>query len=535
MSTNYSKFKVKCWAEVSGQEFELVQVSMEYALNSIPSATVTLALGKDARTGEDSKANSFENSLFSFRNPISIFVSYVEDSSELTQGFERLESIQPQEVFRGYITGFGYQRSASAVVLSVSVEHWLSDLAASSMISANTHNMMPSDLQVAALRGSADPNVKSNGGSILSYGFVADILKSDVGANLWTNGIKKIAEAGASSQALLEHELKFVGNCPGIQYAKNQAALDALKLMDGELRIRLVGADNVLAAIIEDLSSLFLDNYVGQSIWDCIISASANYMFAVAPQISKAVVLPFLPCIAGQPFKVITADKIYSASIAGDMPRTIRAVGIMFYEKGAILSAPNDISVDSNPGKFISGICKGTILFKQAPAWLGVGSIGGYADGDDKTNAPKAGIKSGTNPDGGTPSNKPPISSNIEQTQSLRDNYAKSVYGFEILKGRQGTITGPLRLDIGVSSYVEFEIPLNSDPNSTPAKFRGIVVKVDINIDAQSANATTTYTLAYVRRAGEEGGDLTMTEHPIYEQMAPPDLGIRLDDGIVSA
>ena len=134
MSINYHKFRVKCWAEISGAEFELVQVNIEYTLNGIPSATATLALGKVAYSGEDSMANDLEYQLFSFRSPISIFVSYVSDSFETSQGFEQLESIQPQSIFRGYVTGFGYQRSASAVVLSVSIEHWLSDLAASTMI-----------------------------------------------------------------------------------------------------------------------------------------------------------------------------------------------------------------------------------------------------------------------------------------------------------------------------------------------------------------------------------------------------------------
>ena len=531
MSINYHKFRVKCWAEISGAEFDLVQVNIEYALNGIPSATATLALGKIAYSGEDSMANDLEYQLFSFRSPISIFVSYVSESFETSQGFEQLESIQPQSIFRGYVTGFGYQRSASAVVLSVSIEHWLSDLAASTMISSSTHNMMPSDLQVAALRTSAQPGtVSAEGGGILSNSWVSDVIKSNVQSDLWTNGIKKIAEGGANSQALIQYEIEFTGNCPDA-FSGNQAALGALRLMQGYLPLKIVGGDNVVSAIVEDLSSLFIDSYAGQTIWDCIISASANYMFAVAPQIDKAVVMPFLPCIAGEPFKVITADKIYSASLSGDMPRSIRAVGIMFFEKGAILNSPNDVSIDPHPGKFISSLCKGTVLFKQAPAWLGVGSIGGFSDGQDKTGAPTNGIATSVNPTGGIKSGKDPVSENIRSSMSLRDNYAKSVYGFEILKGRQGTLTGPLRIDIGVGSYIEFEVPLDNNSVRPPMLFRGIVIKVEINIDAQSANATTTFTVAYLRRKDEEGGDITMTEHPIYESMLQP-LGVRLNTGL---
>ena len=64
-----------------------------------------------------------------------------------------------------------------------------------------------------------------------------------------------------------------------------------------------------------------------------------------------------------------------------------------------------------------------------------------------------------------------------------------------------------------------------------PMLFRGIVIKVEMSIDAQSANATTTFTVAYLRRKDEEGGDITMTEHPIYESMPQP-LGVRLNTGL---
>lgn len=532
MATDYGKFKVSCWAVVGPEKkmFDVVQVSAEYSLNGIPSATITLALGNNVVTGEESPANSeFEANLFQFREKIFIHARMeLDDVLNTTPGNEVVHAFGPTVIFEGYITGFGYQRSGTASVLSISAEHWLSDLTASTMISASTHATTPTDLQASVLNRSFAPGTK-NAAGLMSSSWMAKLPKS--ADNLWEQGIKVIARAGASSNALVQFDNSFNIGCTEGGSPQNKAAIDALERMEGTLKLKVGNGSNVISAIDEDLAHLFLDNFVGQTIWDCIISASANYMFAVAPQINKAVVMTFLPAISGTPFKSIGADQLYSVSISGNMPRTIRAVGILFLEKG-ILNAPNDTKVNTSIGRYVSeSSCKGTVLFKQSPAWLNTSTTSGFSSGDDKTKAPTQGIKSSTNPDGGVKSNKPSVSQNINELRGIRDDYAKCVYGYEVLKGRQGTITGPLRLDIGVGSYVEFEVPGNLHQDlSTPKHFRGIVVKVELSIDAQSANAGTTYTVAYVRRKDEdEQKVITMDSNPIYAEMYPQNLGMAMD------
>jgi len=536
MATDYGKFKASCWAVVGQEEtvLDVVQVSAEYPLNGIPSATVTLALGNNVATGEESEANSrFEANLFQFREKIFIYASmelesYSASNEAATATNDIVRGFKPTVIFEGYITGFGYQRSGAASVLSVSIEHWLSDLTASTMISASTHATTPTDLQASVLNRSFVPG-SANAAGLMSSSWIEKLpLSTD---NLWEQGIKVIAKAGASSNALVNYDNSFNISCYDGGSPQNKAALDALERMEGVLELKTTSGSNVISAINEDLAFLFLDNLVGQTIWDCIISSSANYMFAVAPQIGKTIVMPFMPAISGTPFKSIGADQLYSASISGSMPRTIRAVGILFLEKG-ILNSPNDTKVNTSIGRYVSNNdCKGTVLFKQAPAWLNTSTTIGYSSGEDKVQASTKGVSSGSNPDGGVKSTKPSVSQNIEESQSIRDDYAKSVYGYEILKGRQGTITGPFRLDIGVGSYIEFEIPGNLHQDaSNPKYFRGIVVKVELSLDAQSANAGTTYTVAYVRRKDEDDEKvITMGTHPIYNSMYPIELGTAMD------
>ena len=533
MPTDYGKFKISCWAVVGASEIvlDVVQASIEYSLNGIPSATMTLALGNNAYTNETSAASTqFESNLFGFREKILVYASMEQQDAVNTQpGNEIVREFEQTVVFEGFITGFGYQRSGAASVLSVSAEHWLSDLTASTMISASTHALMPGDLQASILQRSVVAGSRKAAGLMGSSWISKLPVSTD---DLWSNGIKVIAQAGASSNALVQIDNQFNAGCTSGGRPNNQAALDALDRMSGTLKLRIDGGSNLISAINADLAAIFLDNFVGQTIWDCIISASANYMFAIAPQINKAIVMPFLPAISGTPFKRIDSSQISSVSISGDMPRTIRAVGILFFQNGALTGAPNDVRIDPNIGRYVAdATCKGTVLFKQSPPWLSVGSTGGFSTGKDKILAPTSGLATATNPGGGAPTNLPSTSQNINDSKDLRDRYAKSVYGYEVLKGRQGTVTGPLRLDIGVGSYIEFELPQNlHQANSSPKYFRGIVVKVEINLDAQSANAATTYTVAYVRRKDEdEGKVITMDSHPIYQSMVPTELGMAMD------
>jgi len=549
--SSYVKRKLLCYVTIgdgdgSSAPYDVVQVTTEFALNAIPTATVTLALGMNTKTNEEAKAAEILDNLFTFRKSIRIWAENPTDDEAVSLAAElkASEAVKPQIIFEGYIAGVGYQRNASGSVLSVSVEHWLSDLSASSMMGASTHSMTPGDLQRSALLVSSkagDGLSEAKNSGILGATWTSSIIGATDGVvnNLWELGIKKIASAGANAEGLIDVNRDADPGCVNTdaKNINNKAALDALVRMDGTLPLTVSNAENITEGIIRDLTSIFLENFAGQTIWDVIVSASANYMFAIAPGINKADVIPFLPCFSTSlseqpdPFYTIPPEQIFSASLSGDTPRTIRGVAVLFStEAGVMGNAPGQISVPALRvgGAYIgTADCKGTVLYKQPPSWLSTASATYYATGADKnTNLP---IRTANNPSGGVQSDKDSKTENIINTMELRDNYAKSLYGFEILKGRQGTLSGPFRTDIGVGSYIEFKIPkdLHSSP-SFPKYFRGIVLKVTTTLDAESSQAGTTFTIGYVRTQVEDAeGVLTMTKHPIYTTTY---LGGRLDN-----
>ena len=540
MNYPYSKRKIRCWAVIDGTEYEVTRVTTEFALNSIPSATVSLVPGVNVNDGKTSTAHDLEDSITSLRYPIEIWSTY-EIESEFGTGYEFTPDVARSLMFEGYITGFGYQRSASGIAFSLAVEHWLSDLTASSMISSSTHSMTAGDLQRSVILQRIKPGTR-NLGNTFGLSYVNGTLGggANIVANLWENGIKKVAVEGASNDQLAELGIESGTSCG--PNSRNAAALGALARMSGTLSLRLIGADSqsIGNAIVQDLSKIFLEDLAGQTAWDNIIASSANYMFAVVPKVSDALVVPFCPSLSinndDGPFKEIPSEQIENISISGDMPRTIRGVALLFTQESAINLAPGakdtGITLNKPGGVYIANTkeCKGTILYKYCPGWIA--NTGPIDLSNNACNKPP--IKAATQPETGNPGDRPTSAQQAANKAPFRDAVAKAIYCIEVLKGRQGTITGPYRTDIGVGSLIRFELPATTNVSGSESSyFVGMVLKVVCSIDAQASQSSTTFTLGYVRTAYEDSLKvITVTEHPIYND--PPFRGASLDSGAIA-
>ena len=529
----FSKRLIKCWAIIAGKEYDIVQISSEFSLNSIPVATVTMALGRDVESiGTSSRGQASNiNEKFLFRNPMQVYAtSIIQDESPDIAAYDAsVPSFEGKLIFDGYIAGFGFQRTASAVVLTVSVEHWLADLTASTMLSSSTHYGTPADLMRSALYKQAETSGNTSQGqpAIAMSSWVSSFTDSGSIINdLWEGGIKKIFEKASSADNLADLNNQ-VGNCPSTDTNNlNNAAKDAIPRITSKnapLTIKLGSSDSTDVAknISSDLTSIFLENLAGQTMWDCLIACSGNYMFAIAPGINITQVVPYCPTVSTDPaFKSIKASQIESISISGDCPRMLRGVALVFPQTIMPLidntpPPPPDAKVVASYLNTSSG-CKGVVLFKHTPSWMGTDFS--YFTGDYKLGDPPSTVKP---PEAGVPPGGKSPTVAADNLKGIKEAYAKALYGMEVIKGRQGTISGPLRFDIGVGSLIEFELPEDQHTTSTADNryFYGVVVRLSFVIDANSAVASTTYTVAHIRTLAEEydNGFISKDGHPIYE------------------
>ena len=165
---------------------------------------------------------------------------------------------------------------------------------------------------------------------------------------------------------------------------------------------------------------------------------------------------------------------------------------------------------------------RGVAHFIHAPSWL-INPLGGtYVGGTTGAKDLKA-QPSGTQPEpiAGPPEDPGPNTLRLEYGD-MWDAYAQSVYVQESTRGRMGAISGKLRFDIGPGSTVELEQQPKKfigAEDELAAPLVGHVVRVTVNINSESRDATTSFKLAFVRTIKENQDDrLSVAKHPLYAE-----------------
>ena len=111
------------------------------------------------------------------------------------------------------------------------------------------------------------------------------------------------------------------------------------------------------------------------------------------------------------------------------------------------------------------------------------------------------------------------------------NGFAQQWFVIEMLKARQGELTGKLRFDIAPLSTVKIE---SARENFVPgdalgAPLYGTVLRVTIAIDAERRTAGSGYTIAHIRSEAENSdGRTSVDKPPMYKE---PFVGCALIDG----
>lgn len=306
-----------------------------------------------------------------------------------------------------------------------------------------------------------------------------------------------------------------------------------------------------------------LDAYSNVTFWDKLAGQfHANYMFSIVPLVEKALVVPFVPGLSSGDsedlvHRTIQTSEIDSVDLQAVMPRPLRAVGVVmgrqmeaggstsltrpaqyasfggWFDKMAI-DPIND--TDLNPGGVAPGpkdprYKEGLIMFKDGPRWMSnFVSNYLYTTKSVGTNTGKTinGLDGGVKPDVAEPRII------LKDARPVWDLFARSLYIHEVLKNRQGTVTGPVRFDIAPGSSVKIEatedkfvkhvvfggIQNSEECNQKYFKFFwGAVLRVSTVIDCQNMKAFTSLWIAHIRDRKENKDPATaIGRHPLWQK-----------------
>jgi hypothetical protein len=527
------------------------QLSMTYGLNSIPTATAIVALGRNARTQEPSPIYSQIDSIQQMA-PVTVIINgrLGDWTAAGTGGQKRAWPTTNAVIFVGYVSGISYRRSAGRVSLVINLINQLVDLTMSSGASADVVPGTPGDLLLPLLfEGSGGTGV----GTAASK-FVEE-LPVDMDKD-FSKGILKALHFVSQTNQLQIHEAWCGGRAapnPTNNKQENKRAAQAIEgtgfwygiapfankdygqyIQPYPFQIHTKGKNYTAERIGETIASSIL----GTSMWNMLImSLLPSFGCAVVPIAQTAFIAPILP-MSKVAAKAIEPDEYVDFNFSMMSQRPLYGVAVMSnYVLGSLSSgdpnSPASQLLSDEEQKMCVGasftakanndstLNDGMWMFVRAPSWMDdwtnfdPEAADGQAAVNNMLNNP-AHDATGAN----QPAAKRDPNAEVPAWNDVMKKYAQLIYAENALRDRGGVLVGKLRFDIspGTTLKIRCEGDIQSQGvDSLATNLYGMVTQVTVSINAEQAAATTTFELSHLRTEAEnESPRFSMLSHPFF-------------------
>jgi hypothetical protein len=544
--TNFQSYKIQAYATIHFKngpvDVDLTSASLTYALNSIPQATLQLALGRNALTGLAATIHHFVDDM-SVTLPIEVFLRVLRGPNSFGFVFENWPATFFR-VFNGLVTSTGYTRTRDQVNLVINCVNWLADLNFSSCLTRQAHTLTPEMLSGPAafqLGQGIEPAF------LATTQATAFFTPANVQADMWGRSL------GPWLLRICEQDVLAEPNDPKGGPGSNIEAKNALSRFEpfaypnavlavgpggqpilGQYRfskplklplVGLPGVESVALAMAEDVTAETFESMAATTMWDKLVGGfAANYRFAIVPLVDTALVVP-LTAGMRTPWAVIYGQEYGAISYQDQKPRPAKGAKL-FTGIGSLTGAIGNVlgAAGLQPtfgGQYLNPQIKnGMTIFANAPRWsanvVAPPHFGGQA-------AQPQGVRGNAffPGQGVAPANVDPQLIRAG-AKNIWDVYARHVYITEALRGRQGSLQGKLRFDIAPGSTVEVravqdKFVLAQTGNLAGSVLYGEVQAITHTIDAEAQQASTALQLANVRNFSENQVDATsIHKHPLY-------------------
>lgn len=521
--------------EVAGTRLPVASFSMNYALNSIPTATAAIPLGRDARTGKPSAVYDVAKDLKQMAPVVVKLSGSLGDWSPAginasKQQFPAGEYV----IFTGYVSGVSYRRSNGSISLIINFVNTLIDLALSSCGSRDAVPGAPHDLMLPIFYQASGAKKFIDAASRFTSE-LPTAMNSDMSTAL-LSVLKKI-----SQDNLLQATAAWCDSTPPPELRNNLLAnTRALQALDGVLEWK--GFANLTAAagvpgyvtkyplevdlnaktsLAKSLGNRLNASFAGTSMWHALIgSLIPDIGLSVVPLTDSALLVPAFE-MSKEAGAVIWTSDVADMQLAVRSQRPLFGVGVMHEQHMGTLPAQEKQCVGGSYTASLDGVVDGMWLFVPAPDWLSAwDSIDSNAiNGNGSVNNLMTQVVNTT-----VGSDNRAVQENAEvdvaNWNDVSNKYAQMIYAANALQGREGTLTGKLRFDIAPGSTVVIKANAamkTAGIDDLATDIYGFVNRVTVSISAQDSSATTSFNLANLRTAEEnELSRFSMLSHPFY-------------------
>lgn len=537
---------------------DVVAFSSSFAVNTIPTAVLSLAVGKLANNLSDTPQFASVHLLqqqLATRAKVRVWMKStvlsslgVQQAAVPAGGRAALGPLQnigvPGDgqdllIFDGNVTGVGRAISAAGTaVATIHLEHWLTNLNYASAISATSDPGNPADMVFSAVARARGRTQAASGQTPDTVSWVPAVAKELVNAaslqDIWGKVLYEWLQTVVKSDPFVtevnQAGVAVTGDTAPILDAisrlapQNPAGVPlALYMGDGE------NSQAIVAGIRTSLKDQTGTNWVNTTLWGKLVGEWApEYFFSIIPRVEDGLIVPFCGPLSGSPWAVIGNEDYVFVKTDAHIPQLLRGVGIVHPTTSP--SGFNQTSVGSTNigyGGFAGFYASestpvGMVLIKSAPRWLSQDRAwqkSGDAEGASRvveTSIDGDDIPAGTDPD------------NVEETaavlvtRNFMTRYAQQWYAMERLKGRTGEVACKVRFDIcpGSNIMLEADSAADASVNRTAflQKLYATVVQVNYIFDVESQKAGTSLLLSHIHSEAEhnESPDIVADRPPLY-------------------
>lgn len=513
--TDFSSSRFSLWAVIDGVTVDCLSYEGNFSLNSVPTATINVALGREVNSLKPSPAHNLN---LTRKTKVKVYWQAKNNAGTTKEKWKP----GTQLLFDGDLVGDGYGRSPESVSLSLPLQHWLGRLGSGSCISGTSH---PSNAADLTFNGAGPSNLCAD---ISAFAGPAntDIIKyvsEGLTTDLWENGLKPWFKCLASQETLNTHDL-----VPGKRPSARPDLVPAIERIKSAVPIKLNtknGNVGVLGRAIADsivAKAKSPQQIYSATMWDVLVAIASEYFLAIVPCIDVVYLVPYIPGLR-KPYGKVAGTDFGQFGYQAGLSKPWRAVGML----GSGLSSAFGPISNAGPASRQNALAgyfentdspNGLIVYKTLPSWLDGDQSAGYAastvgvGGKQKATA--------LNPDAGEAPQKDPPEKEAKAQTDLRHAYAQCVYVEEALRSRQDTISEQrLRVDLAPGSVVSVESVGEKfiDKDGTNAIMYGTIAQVTIGMNAQSGGAGTAYQINNIRNKEENTKDATSVEaHPLW-------------------
>lgn len=537
----YASARFKVWAvfETSGGSVrfdDVISASASFALNTIPTASLVVAVGFNAVTMQPATIHSAKSRLKA-RDKVKVYLTIFPGAGDT----ERLRA-GTYTIFEGFFVGIGYQRAHNNANYVLNLTHWLDDLSNSSAINGDWFPGAPHDFaQQAAydrIQEAADVTTFSPVPSFANE-FCSH---ANVTGDLWERVIKALFKKLAGYSDAREQK-------PGPSPGKNDAALAALEKMPGDgenyykpLEFQLGAADstNISESFAKYFTSTIGTSFVQNSFWGKLVTEyAAQFLFAISPAVKWALPVPFCAGLRWQKGgKLIRATEYTYANFNANMSQLIESVEVAFpvsTNTGLPQAADPPAGFERlsyyRPVAYFPPELKqakrGLKLFKTAPLWAANADPATLAG--LRTTVEARTVVAPKDGDDKLPDDVKDTGTAYKSLKDVMASFAQHMFVTEVLQQRYGELSGPLRFDIAPGSVVKIGTPPRDRVNfvevekgdDDPKEYViASVVSVSYVINAERATAGTSFTIAHTKTESEVKGDsiYAVDTPPLYGQ-----------------